>query len=223
MEILTATLELRLDTLVGIGIPTLCHPLPLCPFLLEGGTALSSTAENLPCSTCRRKLCPDCVMCAVYCSRNRPSACRSSPERRKELRGRRRHQVGGPPSAQGPSASGSCPVFGVGSLSPGPGGLSGVGSVLCTPSAVGWGTWCSRTQKAAPSCLLSLGTASVFSPSASSHLVYQGESFVHLLFVYKSLSVCLCMVCVGYVYVCGCVCRAYCEVRGQRLLASHFV
>lgn len=90
-----------LDTLVGIGIPTLCHPLSLCPFLLEGGTALSSTAENLPCSTCRRKLCPDCVMCAVYCSRNGPSACRSSPERRKELRGWRRHQVGGPPLSPG--------------------------------------------------------------------------------------------------------------------------
>jgi hypothetical protein len=73
-----------------------------------------------------------------------------------------------PPSAQVPSADGSCPVIGVGNLSPGPGGLSRVGSILYTQSAVG--------------SMVTMGSeGSIFmSPfSGNSHRILTVCSFVH--------------------------------------------
>lgn len=127
--------------------------LPTCSPLRKAGS-VSNTDVNPWSSTCRVELCPDCVMCAACCWRNRPSACRNSPERRKGIWVWRWHQVGGLPQPRCTLQVNPVQSIGVGNSSSGPRGLSRVGTALSAQSAAGSGSWPTWTQKPASSCVL---------------------------------------------------------------------
>lgn len=195
MQILAATLKLMLETRAGVGIPTLsviiCLPSGSC---LKKAGSTSSTDENLRCSTCRLEFRPDCVTCGVCCLRNGPTAYSNSPKRRKEHWARRQHQVGGLPQ---PSAL--CRLRTLSSQSS--------GWETCPQDQVGCPGW---VQFCAPNQLSDrvhgvrglrrqhLHVSFLWEQPAYSHHLLLHTQFikVSLSFTYKSLSACICMVCV---------------------------